>query len=295
MVAVGVENMICCWQGLLELLPPWLREPMDAGGRDKQVLELRLRLGQMPQAVTGRGEWYPACRRIGAEDLNYVVNVASRYSPYAAVTLAKGYLTARGGHRVGVCGSGVIQAGRLTGFKELHSLCIRVARDIPGFAAGLEQDLGTGSVLLIGPPGSGKTTLLRDLIRRISQVRREQISVVDERGELFPVSGSGFAFSTGDRTDVLTGVGKREGMELVLRSMGPAWIAVDEITALEDCEAMEACGNCGVRFLATAHARNSGELSHRPVYRKLMNSGLFGQLVCLGEDRAFTMERLEKV
>lgn len=293
MVAVGVENMVCCWQGLLELLPAWLRESVNDGG--EQVLELRLRLGQMPQAVTGKGEWYPACRRIGAEDLKFTVNVASRYSAYAAVTLSQGYLTGRGGHRIGICGTSVTQQGHITGFKELHSLCIRVARDIPGLAAGLEQDLGTGSVLLIGPPGSGKTTLMRDLIRRISQVCREQVSVVDERGELFPVDGGSFVFPTGDRTDVLTGAGKREGMELMLRSMGPSWIAVDEITALEDCQVMEACGNCGVRFLATAHARDPDELNRRPVYRRLMDTGLFGRVVCLRRDWTFTMERLEKV
>lgn len=284
--------MICHWRALLDLLPPWLREPVDAGGQDKQVREIRLRLGQMPQLRTAGGEWYPSCRRLEREDLHYIVNVASRYSAYAATSVAEGYLTAPGGHRIGLCGSAVLHQGTVTGLKDLRSVCIRVARDFPGLAAGLERQLGTGSVLLIGPPGSGKTTLLRDLIRQVSQGLGQQVCVVDQRGELFPVTSAGYQFSTGDRTDVLTGAGKREGFEMVLRAMGPDWIAVDEITALEDCQAMEVCGYCGVRILATAHAGGLQELNGRPVYRRLLETGLFTTAVCLRKDQTFTVERL---
>ncbi len=108
--------------------------------------------------------------------------------------------------------------------------------------------------MILGPPGAGKTTLLRDLIRQISDGKGEAVAVADQRGELFPALYQGYQFQTGSRTDVLTGASKAEGMELLLRSMGPKWIAVDEITALEDCAAMEQCSYCGVRFLATAHA-----------------------------------------
>lgn len=284
--------MVCYWRELLELLPPWLRLQMDDGG---QAREVRLRLGQPPQICTAQGEWYPTGRRISAEDLCFPVNVASRYSAYAAVSLAQGYLTAQGGHRVGICGSAVVQDGRVTGLKELRSVCIRVARDIPGLAAGLEKRLGTGSALLLGPPGSGKTTLLRDLIRQVSQCLQQQISVVDQRGELFPANHHGFSFSPGDRTDVLTGAGKGEGIALVLRSMGPAWIALDEITALEDCAAMEQSSYCGVRFLATVHALDKDDLKRRPVYRRLLQTGMFTTAICLRQDQTFTVERLDDV
>ena len=235
----------------------------------------------------------PSCRRVGTEDLSHIVNTVSRFSAYAAWSVAQGYLTARGGHRVGLCGTAVIRDGKTAGMKELRALCIRIARDFPGLAAGLPDRLGTGSALILGPPGGGKTTLLRDLIRQISDVRREPIAVVDQRGELFPALYQGYQFQTGLRTDVLTGAGKQEGMELLLRSMGPKWIAVDEITALEDCTAMEQCGYCGVRFLATAHGRSVEDLHHRPVYRRLLQTGMFTTAVVLRPDQTFTVERLD--
>lgn len=180
----------------------------------------------------------------------------------------------------------------MTGMKELRSVCIRVARDFPGLAAGLPDRLGTGSALILGPPGAGKTTLLRDLIRQISDGKREAVAVADQRGELFPTLYQGYQFQTGSRTDVLTGASKGEGMELLLRSMGPKWIAVDEITALADCAAMEQCGYCGVRFLATAHARNVEDLHRRPVYRQLLQTGMFQTAVVLQPDQTYTVEEL---
>ena len=145
MVAMGVESMICYWRELLELLPPWLREPVDGGGLDKQVREIRLHLGQPPLLAAGGEEYFPSCRRVGTEDLSYAVNTASRFSAYAAWSIAQGYLTARGGHRLGLCGTAIVREGKMTGMKELRSVCIRVARDFPGLAAGLPDRLGTGS------------------------------------------------------------------------------------------------------------------------------------------------------
>ena len=285
--------MICYWRELLELLPPWLREQVNGDGLDKRLREIRLHLGQPPLLVAGEEDLLPSCRRVGTEDLSHIVNTVSRFSAYAAWSVAQGYLTARGGHRVGLCGTAVIRDGKTAGMKELRALCIRIARDFPGLAAGLPDRLGTGSALILGPPGGGKTTLLRDLIRQISDVRREPIAVVDQRGELFPALYQGYQFQTGLRTDVLTGAGKQEGMELLLRSMGPKWIAVDEITALEDCTAMEQCGYCGVRFLATAHGRSVEDLHHRPVYRRLLQTGMFTTAVVLRPDQTFPVERLD--
>lgn len=292
MVAMGVESMICYWRELLELLPPWLREPVDGGGLDKQVREIRLHLGQPPLLAAGGEEYFPSCRRVGTEDLSYAVNTASRFSAYAAWSIAQGYLTARGGHRLGLCGTAIVREGKMSGMKELRSVCIRVARDFPGLAAGLPDRLGTGSALILGPPGAGKTTLLRDLIRQISDGKGEAVAVADQRGELFPALYQGYQFQTGSRTDVLTGASKAEGMELLLRSMGPKWIAVDEITALEDCAAMEQCSYCGVRFLATAHAWSVEDLHRRPVYRRLLQTGMFQTAVVLQPDQTYTVEEL---
>ena len=175
--------------------------------------------------------------------------------------------------------------GAMTGIRDVTSLCIRVARDITDIA----PEWKGGSVLILGPPGSGKTTLLRDLIRRISDGYRQCVAVVDERGELFPLEGE---FSVGMCTDVLYGCSKAHGVSVALRTMGPKWIAVDEITAEEDCAALVQAGWCGVKLLATAHASDAQDLLRRKVYRPLVDSGLFEDVLILRGDKTWRMERV---
>lgn len=278
--------MKCAWKELLAILPPWCRSEVDTLGRDS-LQELRLRLDLPPELIRSNGS-VKLKRSVKQEDLSYIVNTASRYSPWAAATAAQGYITAPGGHRIGLCGQAVVQCGEMAGMRQATSLCIRVARDLPGIAGKLS--CGSGSVLIIGRPGSGKTTLLRDLIRQRSEAGIGSIAVVDERGELFP---GGTNFATGSRTDVLTGCGKGQGIEMMLRTMGPSTIAVDEITSEKDCEALIKAGWCGVALLATAHASCKEDLYSRPVYKPLVNSHLFDTLIVLRPDKSWKAERME--
>ena len=275
--------MNCAWKELLGILPLWCRQEVDELGRDS-LQELRMRLGCVPELVRSDGN-RRLKRAVTAQDLSYIVNTASQYSPWASATSANGYITAAGGHRIGLCGQAVVQEGRMTGFRQISSLCIRVARDFPGFAQPIA--FTGGSVLIIGAPGSGKSTLLRDLIRQRSDTGRGSVAVVDERGELFP---SGFA--AGFRTDILTGCTKVQGIEALLRTMGPDTIAVDEITSGVDCEALMKAGWCGVRLIATAHAASKEDLLSRPVYQPIVRSKLFQTLVILQQDKSFRTERM---
>ena len=279
--------MICAWTELLNVLPEWMRKDVDNLGRDS-LRELRLRLGKPPELVMCRQ--YDCLRRtVSADDLNFCVNTTSRYSPWAAESVRMGYLTVAGGHRIGLCGQPAIHNGSIQSFRTLSSLCIRVARDFPGIASKLCGCVG--SVLIIGRPGSGKTTLLRDLIRQKSNCRQGSIAVVDERGELFPVRAG---FDTGKCTDVMTGCCKSDGIDMVLRCMGPTTIAVDEITAEGDCEALLRASRCGVDLLATAHAGSLTDLRSRPVYQKLLEQNLFQWVVILQRDNSWTVERMVK-
>lgn len=278
--------MKCAWKEFLAILPPWCRSDVDTLGRDT-LQELRLRLELPPELIRSNGS-VKLKRTVKQEDLSYTVNTASRYSPWSAATAAQGYITAPGGHRIGLCGQAVAQNGDMTGLRQVTSLCIRVARDFPGIAGKLQGI--SGSVLIIGSPGRGKTTLLRDLIRRRSDNGVGSIAVVDERGELFP---SGTDFVPGSRTDILTGCSKGQGIEMLLRSMGPATIAVDEITSEKDCEALIKAGWCGVSLLATAHASCKEDLYARPVYKSLVKSHLFDTLVTLQPDKSWKAERME--
>lgn len=275
--------MRCAWNELIRILPQTLRRSVDELGKN-DLQELRLRLHRQAKLVSGQGSRL-LDRIINEADLSFVINTASRYSPWAASTMSQGYITAPGGHRIGLCGDAVVQDGVMRGIRCPTSLCIRVARDLPGIAGNLGKL--TGNILILGPPGSGKTTLLRDLIRQISNQEEGSIAVVDERGELFPPG-----FDQGQNTDVLSLCSKPQGLALALRTMGPSCIAVDEITAREDCEALTMAMWCGVRLLATAHAASMKDLRSRPVYAPIINSKLFDQIVILRRDKSWYTERM---
>lgn len=273
--------MKCEWIPLLSILPKSIQADVNKIGKTK-LQELRLRVNHPPELVFGEVNMF-LDGMMHSDDLEHIINRATNYSPWAASTISKGYITIQGGHRIGICGNAVVQDGRMTAMRSITSLCIRIARDYTGIAHGLETI--TESILIIGQPGSGKTTLLRDLIRLRSE--KECVAVVDERQELFPEG-----FSAGSRTDVMSGCPKVQGIDTVLRTMGPATVAIDEITATEDCKALLQAGWCGVSLLATAHAGTRQDLFSRPVYRPVVEAGLFQYLVILHSDKTWTVERM---
>ena len=280
--------MRCAWQAYINLLPHWMRQEVDERGRE-ELQELRLRLGQPPQLVfQQRIDTIP--NTVIVQDIAFVINAASEYSPWAAGTVKQGFLTAPGGHRIGICGVCTVADGNISGITLPTSLCMRVARDFTGIAGKAAEVCG--SVLIIGPPGSGKTTLLRDLIRAKADAGQGSVAVVDEREELFPLYKGQTCFLPGKQTDIISGCPKKDGIEAVLRSMNPEWIAVDEITAQADCDALLHAGWCGVNLLATAHAGSVQDLKTRLIYQTLISQKLFSTVLILRKDKSWTMERM---
>jgi len=281
--------MKCDWNSFLGILPLNMRREVDALGRTS-LQELRLRLHQQPELIAD-DKAIRLNMSVSTQELSFIVNAASKYSPWAAATAVKGYITAAGGHRIGMCGETVWDQGAIKGIRVPTSLCIRVARDFPGIAA--EAACIKGNILILGPPGSGKTTLLRDLIRQKSDKDTCSVGVVDERGELFPVTERGHCFETGKHTDIISGCSKSAGIDILLRTMGPGCIAVDEITAQQDCDALLGAGWCGVSLLATAHASSVQDLLFREVYKPLVRCGLFETALVMNRDKTFRKERIQ--
>lgn len=279
--------MVCQWQNVLSVLPGWMKQKVDEQ-REKGLQEIHIRLGQRP-ILRFQNEELELDRIIARDDLNFVINTASRYSPWSCTTVANGYITIPGGHRLGLCGDMVVKQGAVSGPRWISSVCMRICADHPGIAQGIPQ---TGSVLVIGAPGSGKTTLLRDLIRIRSDSGSGNIIVIDERCEIFPVNQDRFSFVPGRRTDVLSGCPKAWGIDAAVRCMGPSAIAVDEITASGDCQALIHAGWCGVDVIATAHAANRQDLMTRPVYKPLLDMKLFQYLIIMNLDKSYRTERM---
>ena len=277
--------MNCNWSAFMAVLPSWMRNEVDKYQDD--LLELRLRLGLPAELITAKRIIH-LNQIITIRDLEFCVNSASQYSPWSAKTSSNGYITIDGGHRVGICGH-TAGEGRALAFRNITSLCIRVAREF----ANISKDLWNlpGSILVIGRPGCGKTTLLRDIIVQRSNHTCGQVGVVDERGEIFPFAKGKPCFETGVRTDILTGCDKLSGVEMLIRNMTPTTIAMDEITAAEDCKALIHAGWCGIDLIATAHAGSCEDLFSRPVYKPIIDSRLFSHLVTMQPDKTWTVER----
>ncbi len=281
--------MKCAWQELLNLLPIWMRQDVDALGANT-LQELRLRQQYKPLLIRSDGPVYLE-RIIKNDDILFCINAASKYSPWTAGSIANGYITAPGGHRIGICGQASVEKGIMTGISVPSSLCIRIARDFTGISKSLDDI--KGSLLILGKPGSGKTTLLRDLIRSKSDNYAGSIGVVDQKCEIFPHAQGVSCFETGRNTDIMYNCSKSHGIEAILRNMGPSIIAVDEITAEEDCRALLHAGWCGVDILATAHAGNISDLYSRPIYKSIVDSKLFSKVVVLRPDKSWYIERIK--
>ena len=280
--------MKCAWQAYMNLIPRSMRWEVEKFGR-YDLQEFRMRTGIAPEMILRNGT-HIISGQVKKEDIAFVINSASEYSPWVTESIANGYITAPGGHRIGICGPATVRDKKMQGISMATSLCIRVARDFEGIASKASKI--QESILIIGPPGSGKTTLLRDFIREKSNSGQGSVSVVDEREEIFPFCRGQACFSTGCHTDVLSGCGKAEGIDAVLRSMNPEWIAVDEITSKEDSLALLQAGWCGVQLVATAHAGSIKDYLTRPIYRPLVENNLFTTAIVLQRDKSWRFERI---
>ena len=201
---------------------------------------------------------------VDSHDMNEAIELMCESSLYAFEDcLKQGYITVSGGHRVGICGSAVLENGIISSQKNISSLNYRLAREVLGIARPLiPHCIKNGQILntlIISPPGCGKTTLLRDLIRLISQ-QGYRVSVADERNEISAVYNGYIGYDLGNSTDVLEGASKSEAMLILLRTMSPQVIATDEIGQKEDINAITKAISSGVGVIATVHSKDLNTL-----------------------------------
>lgn len=267
--------------------------------------EVRLRAGRPLMVVSAAGDAFlapdgvpareqAAAYHVTGDDVRRTLELMSGSSLYAwEEELRQGFITLPGGHRVGLCGRVVLRAGQVQTMKDISSMNVRIAREVPGAAeAILPWILGEGGLpantLVYSPPGAGKTTLLRELVRQISRGRPDllcpglRVGVVDERSEIGGTWQGRPTRDLGPRADILDGCPKAVGMALLVRAMGPQVLVTDEIGRPEDAEAIAEVLRCGVRVLASAHAGSLDELLARPTLMGLIGAGAFDRLVRLG-------------
>lgn len=195
--------------------------------------------------------------------------------------IVNGYVTLRGGHRAGICGTAVCDGGIVSNLRDLSSLSIRVAREHRGCAQNLFRTLQSSrGALICGEPCSGKTTVLRDLARLYSTEGGKTVALIDERSELAGTV-SGVAQNDIGLCDVLDGYPKADALLHAVRSLSPQVIICDEIGGADDVAAVLHCLNCGVEVIASVHAADERELAARTSLAPLLAANAFERLVFL--------------
>ena len=229
------------------------------------------------------------------ETMEYISN----YSLYAfEEELKQGFITIAGGHRIGIAGKVILEEGKIKSMKYISFINIRLSHQVKGCAdlvlPYILRDNSIYHTLIISPPGCGKTTLLRDIIRQLSDggsdsidekdgYNREglQVGVVDERSEIAACYMGTPQNDLGIRTDVLDCCPKARGMMLLIRSMSPSVLAVDEIGLGEDIEAIHYAMGCGIKMIATVLGGTIDEVRDKPLLGELIKKHVFERYIIL--------------
>lgn len=295
-------------KSILQLFPDAYRELFrEVILQTENLNEIRLRAEKPVIIILKNGEYFltgsgaftkreEIAKRIGQKDLETILNHICNYSIYAYEDeIRQGFLTVQGGHRIGVAGQAIMRTeSEIKNMKYISFLNIRVSHQILGAADSvlpfLYEDKKLCNTLLISMPGVGKTTLLRDMVRQISDgnsyAKGMTVGVVDERSEIAGCFKGVAQNDLGIRTDVLDACPKALGMMLLLRSMAPKVIAVDEIGDKGDEEMIRQVTRCGVRVMATIHGSGMEDLQNSMIGRHLFREKIF--------DRYIVLEKAEK-
>lgn len=269
--------------------------------RTDKLQEIRLRCHKpLILIVDGKEKWltdqgivtYDIKRayHTSLQDIRETMEYVSDYSIYAyEEELRQGFLTIKGGHRVGVAGRVVSEGNEIKGMKHISNINIRISHEEKGCGdkvlPWLFEKRKLCHTLLISGPGCGKTTLLRDLIRQISDGSNMNsgctVGVVDERSEIAGCYNGIPQNDVGMRTDVLDCCPKAAGMMLLIRTMSPKVIAVDELGSQQDINAMERAVHCGCKILATVHGTSFEEICKKPLFTTLVQNHIFERYVVL--------------
>lgn len=270
----------------------------------RSLEEIRFRANKPLMLQNSRGDWIVGndgkltvgnfnSFTVLQDDIIKTVELMSENSIYAYQDEIKnGFITLKGGHRVGLTGRAVLDGGRVKNIKDISGLNIRISREVLGCCNKVLEHIVSKrnevyNTLIISPPQCGKTTLLRDIARTLSDgvtslnFKGLKVGIIDERSEIAACYKGVAQNSVGVRTDVLDGCPKAMGMDLLLRSMSPQVIITDEIGNEGDRDAVMRVINAGVKIITTAHGYNVSEMKTRREVISLINEKVFDRFVVL--------------
>ncbi|MCB2359286.1 stage III sporulation protein AA [Clostridium estertheticum] len=288
---------------LFEILPKTIRNILEKVDNVQQLEEIRVKVNKPLFIHIGSKEkvWeYIAT----PEDLKYIMQRISNYSIYAFEDeIRQGYITIKGGHRVGLCGICVIENNSIKTIKDISSINIRACKEIIGCADKvMPYIINNNSVyntIIISPPKCGKTTLIRDISRQISKgykdmsFRGKNVSIIDERSEIAGSFKGIPQMDVGVRTDVLDNCPKSQGIMMAIRSMSPDVIVCDEIGTKNDMESILMALNSGISLITTIHGFGIEDLYKRLVFKDIVDNYVFTRGIVLSNKKGIgTIERI---
>ena len=225
--------------------------------------------------------------------------------------ICEGFITIKGGHRIGITGSAIIENNQVKNLNYISNLNFRIARQIIGCSNNIikeiinQEENTIYNTLIVSPPGAGKTTLLRDIIRNLSNGTEEltgkNIGVVDERGEIAAMYKGIPQNDLGIRTDIIENIKKSVGMKMLIRSMAPEIIVADEIGSKEDVQEINYAVCSGIKGIFTAHGNSLEDLKLNPAIAELIEKNIFERLLFLDKNnkgkvnKIYALDKINKV
>lgn len=272
---------------ILKYFPEKIKNVIEENLADLNLEEIRIRNNKPIILKSSNQEklirYYP-----NSDEMMTILQLICENSIYTyQKQIAEGFVTLKGGHRVGLSGSCVMEKGEVINISYISSFNFRISRQIIGCSKNALKyilDMNKKIVkntLIVSPPGSGKTTLLRDVIRQISsgiksvKFKGQTVGVVDERGEIASLYRGEAQNEIGSKTDVIENTTKSIGMKMLIRSMAPEVIVADEIGGQNDIEVIKYAICSGCKGIFTAHGASFDDIYMNPVLKELVNSHIF--------------------
>lgn len=277
-------------ESILAFLPKTISEQiMQLPSRQLSGMEeIRVRINK-PLEIAEKGKYHLLPYKVEANDAIHLLNKISHFSIYTLEEeLRRGYITIEGGHRVGLAGKVILEEGKVKAIRDVSSFNIRIAKEKIGSAEKLVSYLKKDDwlhTMIIGAPQTGKTTLLRDIARIASTGDKnglftaKKVGIVDERSEIAGSVGGIPQMTFGARVDVLDSCPKAEGMMMMIRSMSPEILIVDELGSKEDVEAVMEAVNAGIKLITTTHGYSFEDIKRRPIMAPLLNLDIFERFI----------------
>ena len=291
---------------IYKILPKEISNIVKQYLQEDAVQEIRIKSGKPVILNLSYGEKVLDYRTT-SEDLKFMMAKVSNYSLYAfEEEIKQGYITLKGGHRVGLAGECVISNGEVRTIKNISSLNIRICREIIGSSNKIMNLITNNNrvynTLIVSPPKCGKTTILRDIAKNISNgmykinLSGKKVTIVDERSEIAACYNGVPQMNVGIRTDILDNCLKKSGMIMAIRSLSPEVLICDEIGAKGDLEALNMAFNSGVNVIVTVHGYDIADVYGRAVFKDLIDNCILERIILLSNRKgAGTIEKVYKV